>query len=173
MRAMTLRRSVLLLAAFALVASACGRDGPAAEKGGSLLPSDPAALPAFDLASYRSLLEELQGRPVLVNFWASWCGPCRQEAPHLAAAHAEYGERVQFIGVDILDSRGSARAFMREAAWTYPSVFDQNGSIRDGLGLIGQPVTLFYDAGGELVETWVGPIGEADLVDRLHRILAA
>lgn len=170
MRGVMLRRSVLVLVVVALVSSACGDDG--SSTGGSLLPSDPAALPTFDLGSYRSLLEELEGTPVLVNIWASWCGPCRVEGPHLAAAHARYGDRVQFLGVDILDSRGSARAFMLEMGWTYPSVFDQNGAIRDGLGLIGQPVTLFYDAGGALVETWIGPIGEADLADRLDRLVA-
>lgn len=172
MRGVMLRRSALVLVAVALVSSACGDDGSSTDPGSSLLPSDPAALPAFDLASYRSLLRELEGTPVLVNFWASWCGPCRLEGPHLATAHARYGDRVQFLGVDILDSRGSAREFMLEMGWTYPSVFDQNGAIRDGLGLIGQPVTLFYDARGELVETWVGPIGEAELAERLDRIVA-
>ncbi|HZD18686.1 MAG TPA: TlpA disulfide reductase family protein [Actinomycetota bacterium] len=163
------------LIAIALVAVACGGPRPPREPvaDGSLLPEDPAALPAFDLATYRALLEELQGRPVLVNVWASWCGPCRQEAPHLVAAHADYGDRVQFLGVDILDSREAARGFMREAGWTYPSVFDPAGAIRDGLGLIGQPVTLFYDAAGELVDTWVGPIPLAELTHRLDRIVAA
>lgn len=174
MRVMALRRALPALAALAVLAAACGGSGPSeAGSTGSLLPSDPAALPAFEPATFRALLDELRGRPVLVNFWASWCGPCRQEAPHLASAHAEYGERVQFLGVDILDSREGARGFMREAGWTYPSVFDATGAIRDALGLIGQPVTLFYDASGELVDTWVGPIGEAELVDRLDRIVAA
>jgi cytochrome c biogenesis protein CcmG/thiol:disulfide interchange protein DsbE len=174
MRAVRLRRPILVVAAgVALLATACGEGGsPGGGAEGSLLPRDPAALPAFDLASYRQLLEELRGRPVLVNFWASWCGPCREEGPHLAAAHAEYGERVQFLGVDILDSRESARAFMREMGWTYPSVFDATGAIRDGLGLIGQPVTLFYDAAGELVDTWTGQIGQAELVGRLERLAA-
>lgn len=169
---MGLPRSLLVLVTVALLATACGGEG-SSRRGSSLLPSDPEALPAFDLATYRSLLEELRGRPVVVNFWASWCGPCREEAPHLAAAHTEYGERVQFLGVDILDSRASARGFMREAGWTYPSVFDATGAIRDGLGLIGQPVTLFYDASGEVVDTWVGALGEQELLERLDRIAAA
>jgi hypothetical protein len=60
-----------------------------------------------------------------------------------------YGDRVRFIGVDILDQRASARDFMSEFGWTYPSVYDPSGAIRDGLGLLGQPVTLFYDESEE------------------------
>ena len=81
-------------------------------------------------------------------------------------------ERVQFLGVDILDARDGARAFMREYALTYPSVFDPPASIRDGLGLLGQPVTLFYDADGTLVDRWVGPIPDDELTKRLNAIAA-
>lgn len=168
------RRAVVVLVLVALLAASCGGEpSEGTSTGGSLLPSDPAALPTFDLARYEALLAELEGRPVLVNVWASWCGPCRQEAPHLTAAHAEYGNRVQFLGIDILDSRESARGFMREVGWTYPSVFDPRGEIRDGLGLIGQPVTLFYDRSGALIETWVGPIDRQSLSELLEDIVAA
>jgi len=73
--------------------------------------------------------------------------------------------------VDILDERGSARDFMREHGWTYPSVYDPSGAIRDGLGLLGQPVTLFYDASGELVKTWTGPLTQGTLASGLDSIL--
>jgi cytochrome c biogenesis protein CcmG/thiol:disulfide interchange protein DsbE len=152
----------------ALVAAGCSSGDR--EANGGLLPADPQELPAFDLAAYEQLLDELDGTPVLVNIWASWCGPCRDEAPHLASAHAEFGDRVQFLGVDILDERGSAREFMREYGWTYPSVFDASGAIRDGLGILGQPATLFYDASGELVMTWSGPLTAEALADGLDEI---
>lgn len=165
-----LRRISPLILVVAMFAGACSDGEAPGAATGSLLPADPYELPAFDPASFDALLSELQGTPVLVNVWASWCGPCEQEAPHLAAAHAEYGDRVQFVGVDILDERASARRFMREYGWTYPSVYDVSGSIRDGLGLLGQPVTLFYDASGELVETWTGPIDEESLRENLELI---
>jgi cytochrome c biogenesis protein CcmG, thiol:disulfide interchange protein DsbE len=172
MASVTLRRIALLVVVLALVAGACSDgSGPPATTG-PLLPEDPYALPEFDLASYRSLLSELQGTPVVVNVWASWCGPCKDEAPRLAAADAEYGDRVQFLGVDILDERASARRFMHEYGWTYPSVYDLPGSIRDGLGLLGQPVTLFYDASGELVATWTGALTEEALRKNLELITA-
>jgi len=174
MATMTLRRiaPLVLVLVLALVAGACSDDGGPETATGSLLPTDPYELPEFDLASYETLLSELEGTPVLVNVWASWCGPCEKEAPHLAAAHAEYGDRVQFLGVDILDERESARRFMREYGWTYPSVYDLPGAIRDGLGLLGQPVTLFYDASGELVATWTGALSEDVLRENLELITA-
>jgi thiol-disulfide isomerase/thioredoxin len=162
----------------ALLATSCASEGAAPGDGdggddGSLLPATAEALPSFDLAAYQSLLAELNGRPVLVNIWASWCGPCRDEAPHLRAGHEGYGDRVQFLGVDILDAREDARAFMHEVGWTYPSVFDVTGAIRDGLGLVGQPVTLFYAADGELVDTWIGPLTRQALELRLNELVGS
>jgi thiol-disulfide isomerase/thioredoxin len=187
MRAVTHRRGplaiALAVAALPLVAFACtGGRTPRAEDDphrpipavnattADLLPTDAAALPEFDLARFRSLLEELRGTPVLVNVWGSWCAPCRAEAADLVAAHARFGEAVQFVGVDVLDARGSAREYLREHRITYPSVFDPPGRIRDGLGLLGQPVTLLYDRAGSLVDRWNGPVPPSDLDGALARI---
>lgn len=179
------RRSVLALAAVVLVAASCGDDGggaapdrspaiPAANAAEApLLPTDAAALPELNLAGYEDLIGQLEGTPILVNFWGSWCPPCRAEAPDLTEAHERFGDRVQFLGVDILDSRGNARAFMEEFGWTYPSIFDPPGAIRDRLGLLGQPVTLFYDETGELVDQWSGPIPPRELTTRLQRLVPA
>jgi thiol-disulfide isomerase/thioredoxin len=163
-------RLLVVVPLFAFVAAGCANDDGDDAAEGSLLPADPYELPAFDMASYEQLLAELEGTPVLVNIWASWCGPCRDEAPHLEAAHDEFGDRVQFLGLDILDERGSARDFMREYGWTYPSVFDATGAIRDGLGILGQPATLFYDTSGELVKTWSGPLTQEALAEGLDAI---
>jgi cytochrome c biogenesis protein CcmG, thiol:disulfide interchange protein DsbE len=75
--------------------------------------------------------------------------------------------------VDILDERDAARAFMREYGWTYPSVYDPTGAIRDAHGLLGQPVTLFHDASGALVDTWTGPLSREALRSGLDMILGS
>ena len=168
MRSVTLRRTLLCLLCLSMLASACGSG--AATNASGRLPSDPYALPEFDKASYDRMLARQRGSPLLVNIWGSWCPPCRKEAPLLAAAHETFGGRVRFVGVDILDTRDSARAFMHQSGWTYPSVFDPNAQIRDGLGILGQPATLFYDADGTLVKTWLGPITEGALTSNLERI---
>ncbi len=173
MQTMPRRRALVAVLAFALLAAACAKGEPGGGAGSqtSLLPASATALPAFDFAEYQQLLAQQEGTPVVVNIWASWCGPCRDEAPVLARASAIYGDRVRFLGVDILDDAGSARGFIREFGWTYPSVFDVSGEIRDRLGLLGQPSTLFYNASGELVDTWVGAIPEDELTTRIERLL--
>jgi len=171
MRSVTLRHSLLALLCVSLLATACGSSSATTASSGRL-PSNPYALPEFDKASYDRMLNRQKGTPVLVNIWASWCGPCRQEAPFLAAANRTYGDRVRFVGVDILDERGSARDFMHASGWTYPSVYDPSGAIRDALGVLGQPATLFYDADGALVKTWLGPLTEEALTSNLERIAA-
>lgn len=183
MTPMPLRRAALLLLVLAVGSAACSNgstrdDGAAAIPArnattASLLPTDAAALPDIDLAAFRRLLDELRGTPVVVNVWGSWCGPCRTEAPSLAAASRTYGDRVQFLGIDILDSRDSARAFMHRYGWRYPSLFDPTAAVRDGLGLLGQPDTIFYGANGREVSRWTGPIPAEELTKRVQQLIAA
>jgi cytochrome c biogenesis protein CcmG/thiol:disulfide interchange protein DsbE len=136
-----------------------------------LLPADVGGLPSFEPATYDELIRQLNGTPAVVNVWASWCGPCRQEAPLLAAAAKTFGERVQFLGVDVQDERGAARSFMHEFGWTYPSVYDSTGAIRDHLGFGGQPDTLFYDADGDIVARSPGPLDPATLRANINEAL--
>ena len=184
MLVMALRRLALMALVIAALAAACGGATGAPAEGGAggggaapapaeRLPDSPDALPGFDLAGFEAAIGDLRGTPVLVNIWASWCGPCNEEAPRIAAAHATYGDRIRFVGVDILDSREGARGFIATHGWGFPSVFDPDAEIRDGLGLIGQPVTLFYAADGTLVSSYTGPIPEAELEARIAEILPA
>ncbi len=148
--------------------------GPIARNATSaaLLPSHVAELPTFDVQTYQQLLTQLRGTPVVVNVWAAWCGPCKAEAPLLHTASQTYGDRVQFLGVDILDSRDGARAFIAEHDLAYPSIFDPSGAIRDWLGVIGQPVTVFYDADGNLVSSWDGQLSQKALDRGISAALA-
>jgi hypothetical protein len=89
--------------------------------------------------------------------------------PRLVAAHHEFGDRVQFLGVDIVDSRTEARAFIEEFEMTFPSVFDVPDAIKTSLGQFGQPVTVFFRSDGTFSFAYTGPIPEGDL----HRHLEA
>lgn len=146
--------------AVAMLGAACSASSPETSGAatGALLPASATALPEFDPARFSVLLEQLRGKPVVVNVWASWCGPCIIEAPHLAAAAREFQGRVQFLGVDVLDQIGPARAFIRRYGWSYPSVFDPSAAIRNDLGFIGQPETIVLDGTGKRVFTQSGAI---------------
>ena len=135
-----------------------------------LLPTYADTLPSMDPDGFRQLLGQLEGTPVLVNFWGEWCPPCREEMPRIVAAHHEWGDRVQFVGTDILDSRDAARSFIDEFGMTFPSVFDPPDAIKSSLGLFGQPTTAFYRSDGSLEFAWSGPISEDILREHLERI---
>jgi thiol-disulfide isomerase/thioredoxin len=166
-----MRRALAVVAVLCLALAACGQEGTTDATSDSLLPADRLALPTFDLATFQALIEELEGTPVVVNFWGSWCPPCESEAPGLATVASEFEGQAQFVGVDILDSRAPAREFILRFDWPYPSVFDPTGGIRDGLGYIGQPITLIYDRQGTLAFEWNGAIGEEQLRREIRAVL--
>jgi cytochrome c biogenesis protein CcmG/thiol:disulfide interchange protein DsbE len=119
------------------------------------LPTTVNALPTTDVAGFEALLDELVGTPVVVNVWAAWCEPCKDETPVLVEAAANK-PGVQFIGVDVQDSRAGAEAFLTTFGVTYPSLFDPPGAIQTELGMLGPPATFFYDAQGRQVDHVLG-----------------
>jgi thiol-disulfide isomerase/thioredoxin len=164
-----------LCLALALVSTGCGGSDNPTVSGDIVigLPSSPTQLPAYTPAQFRQLLSSLQGSPVVVNVWASWCAPCIQEAPELAKAAHDYKGRIQFIGIDIQDHLAAARTFIQRFGWTYPSVFDTTGAIRDDLGITGQPNTILFDAAGKRAFIWSGPIDVTSLQQELAKVLAS
>jgi cytochrome c biogenesis protein CcmG/thiol:disulfide interchange protein DsbE len=173
-----MKRWHLLAIAGALLLSACAervepsRGGMATSPTEApLIPKDRLALPEFDLVRFQSMLAQLHGTPVVVNIWAAWCPPCREEAPGLTDIAREFEEKVQFVGVDILDNRVDARKFILEFEWPYPHVFDPDAEIRDGLGYLGQPVTIIYNSDGEMVFDWEGAITEDMLRREIRKVI--
>lgn len=104
-------------------------------------------------------LSDFRGEPVVVNFWASWCVPCRQEAPVLNAAAVKYAGRVQFLGVDIKDTDAAARAYQAEVQSPYPVGPAVEGSYAQW-GVSAPPETFFIDRLGIVISRFVGPLDE-------------
>jgi cytochrome c biogenesis protein CcmG/thiol:disulfide interchange protein DsbE len=99
-------------------------------------------------------LADLRGKAVVINFWASWCGPCKDEAPVLERAWREHrGDGLVVVGVDFNDLRSDARDFMEETGITYPVVYDRDGELVADYGATGVPETFFVDRQGRLVGT--------------------
>lgn len=109
-------------------------------------------------------LADLGGKPVLINLWATWCGPCREEMPILQAAHVRHGENIALLGVDTKDNPERAAAFLQEVGVTYPQVVDLDGRLlSEHLRVPGLPVTVVLDAEGGVVKKHVGPFTEQSL----------
>lgn len=101
-------------------------------------------------------LAELRGKPVVINFWASWCVPCREEAPELARFDREMGARARVVGVDFQDAKADALAFIREFRWRFPNVRDPQGKLAGRYGLAGLPTTYVIDPQGRIARSMSG-----------------
>lgn len=120
----------------------------------------PTVLPG-GLDALNAELAKLRGHPVVVNVWASWCNPCRQEFPNLQQASAKYGKQVAFLGDDAMDQIGAAKTFLGEHPLPYPSYDDPNEDAKSTYHLVGYPSTIFYDSAGKLTYTHQGPYTSA------------
>ena len=118
-------------------------------------------------------LAGLTGTPTVINLWASWCKPCREELPLLAKADREYGERVRFLGIDVADAAPEAALRLAQASSvTYPQLVDREGRTRAPLQFAGLPQTVFVDEQGRMVFTERTPFRSyADVTAAIRRHL--
>jgi cytochrome c biogenesis protein CcmG/thiol:disulfide interchange protein DsbE len=126
------------------------------------------ALPRLDGGEQLSL-ESLRGKAVVINFWASWCDPCKKETPMLQEAYERYrDDGLVIVGIDYDDFKGDARAFAKRYGVTYPLVHDRDKSTVKRYGVVGVPETLFVDREGKLVgERVVGELEEGQLDENI------
>ena len=131
--------------------------------------------PDFDLQTLdggRLSLAELRGSPVVVNFWASWCIPCREEAPLLTAAARDYeGQGLRVVGIVYQDNAASARDFMDRYSQTYPGLLDPDGRTAIDYGVFGIPETFFIDRDGIVRSRQVGPVTKEGLDRQIREII--
>jgi cytochrome c biogenesis protein CcmG, thiol:disulfide interchange protein DsbE len=128
----------------------------------------PGGLKRFD-----SQLRALRGTPVVVNLWASWCGPCRFEIPFIQRAFLQHGTKVAFLGVNSDDADGNARKMLATLPMPYPSVVDDRANLAGRLGARGLPVTVFYDASGKEAYVHQGAYpSEAKLSEDIEKYLS-
>lgn len=138
---------------------------------------DIASVPELPAADRIAVEELLAGsdEPVVLNVWASWCIPCRSEAPLLDAAADAFDGRVRFVGLNVRDSQRDARAFIAEFLSDAPieHLWDREGSVPPALGgNTAVPITFFFEPGGTLAHVHTGVIDERDLAFQIDELLA-
>jgi len=116
-------------------------------------------------------LSNYPGSPIILNFWASWCPPCRDETPHFEKIWRLYKEKdVVVIGINVQDDMDSANEYINEFDVTFINGMDNNGRIMVDYGVTGLPVTFFLDREGVIIGRWVGSIGLSSLESRVEAL---
>jgi cytochrome c biogenesis protein CcmG/thiol:disulfide interchange protein DsbE len=146
---------------------------------GSLLPQPGEIAPDItlsDLEGRTVRLHELRGKPVLINFFASWCEPCRGEMPDLVKLNEKYGGQVAFYGVNLTATEGGdlkeLRQFLRQYHVTYPILLDKEGQAVHQYKILGIPTTLTLDKNGVIVDRMTGALNETNLEAMVRKVLS-
>jgi cytochrome c biogenesis protein CcmG/thiol:disulfide interchange protein DsbE len=171
-----MNRKVLIIGFFfaaALVAvllAGLGKDPQAIDSPLVGRPAPPFAL--REAGSGRTInLDQFKGRPVVLNFWATWCGPCYEEHPTLTANARALQPNVQFLGVVFQDSEERIQKFLDERGRAYPTVVDDAGKTAIAYGVGGVPETFFLDASGTVVAKYNGPLSNDQLRANLQKAM--
>jgi cytochrome c biogenesis protein CcmG/thiol:disulfide interchange protein DsbE len=160
------RRLLLPILAVAAVAAIIVVEVVTAGSGGTEGKPAPG-LPTSVLQPPKVTLADLRGGPALINFWASWCDPCRHEAPELERLSRSLPDGAHLVGVDYTDQNDSARAFIRSHHLTFPILSDPDGVYGARYGFSGLPATVAIDSKGRIVETLRGPQTLSDFREAL------
>ena len=143
---------------------------PSATPTVSLLPSTPDALPNMDAEDFHAMLGQLEGTPLVVNVWASWCEPCEARDADAGRSRGGPPRRAVRGGRTRRTRERAPRRSSQQYSIPYPSVFDPDGAIITDLDAVGPPVTVFYDADGTQVATVVGELSQQTLDQHLAEI---
>lgn len=188
------RRLIILVCGVALAATACSAPVPDAPKASSRS-STPLAVAGCEAAGVGGVavadgglpdlalpclspgptvqVGALTGRPTLINLWATWCAPCREEMPLLAQAFQAQGDTIRFLGVDTRDDAGSATDFLAATGVTYAQAADPEGELLAKLGLPGLPVTLAIDPTGRVIAKHIGQMSPDALAGLVQQLTAS
>lgn len=152
-------------------------EGPAPPAEMSISPYPQNAAPDFTLAQLKGdplTLSSFRGKPVLINFWATWCPPCRRELPALQAAYTAYQDKIGFIAVNVKEDAAAVAALVDELDLTFPIALDPDGQVSDvAYEVRGIPTTIFVDAFGVVAARHVGPLDETTIENYLAPLLEA
>ncbi len=157
----------VLLAVAAVVLAACG----GAEETAAGPPVPDRSFETFD--GEQVSLPELSDRPLVVNFWASWCPPCVAEMPDFERVHVDRGDEVRFVGLNTQDTRDQADALVEQTGVTYDLGLDPDGALFTDFEVVSMPSTFFVDADGAVVHRHAGLLTEQQLRDLIDEHLVA
>ncbi len=151
-----------------------------------VIPTEPEALDAVSVAAQDFAMQDaagnsvslssFEGKPVVLNFWTSWCSYCKAEMPDFEAAYKQYGDQAQFVMLNAVKSENNGedgRRFIEDAGYTFPVFYDTDGSATTLYAIRGFPATIFIDKDGKIIERSLGKITRAKLDENIEKLIAA
>ena len=166
--------------ALVLVLAACGGGaGDSAPAGNGLAPDFSISLyqGSAELGAETINFSDLRGKPVVLNFWAGLCPPCRAEMPDLQEFYMEFKDRATLIGLDVgqftgLGTQDAARSLLSELSITYPAGFTTDATVMRGYKVLSMPTTVFVDSSGAIFRTWGGVLNREKLTEITNEMLS-
>ncbi len=125
------------------------------------------------LEGERVALSDFRGKPVLLNFWATWCPPCRKEIPDLQKFHEQYGDRIVLLGINYGEAPDDVRAFLERYGVTYLNLLDREGTVLVRYRLTGLPTSFWLDERGVIRGLWLGAMSFEDMVEGARKTTRA
>ncbi len=163
--------AAVLALAVLVVVNVVGASGSPAQEGSASRSGEPAPEVTFERwDGGTGTLADYRGRPLVLNFWASWCPPCRAEMPGFEQVHQNFGDEVAFLGLDLQDDRADAEALVAQTGVTYDLGVDPTGEVFQVFDGIGMPTTVFISAGGEVLDRHTGTLTEQQLTERIEML---
>jgi cytochrome c biogenesis protein CcmG/thiol:disulfide interchange protein DsbE len=162
------RRLLIGLAITAVVGVLVGAEILSGSSNGSGTGRPAPPLPTNVLVPPQLTLASLRGKPAAINFWASWCSPCRQEASALERLSRSFHGRVHLVGVNWTDGLGGARSYVSQYHWTFPNLRDPDGVIGNSYRIEGLPTTFILDSQGTITDVLRGPQSLGSLRQALY-----
>ncbi len=129
--------------------------------------------PDFELETLegkKAKLSDYRGKKVILNFWASWCSPCREEMPEFQRIYSENKDKLVVVGVNLQESRENAEAFIEKLSITFPILLDPNSLVKDMYNVFTQPVTYFIDENGKIVDKKFGPLTSEEIDEKIAKM---
>ena len=173
-------KKLLLILLAVLMLCGCGNGSTATEPTVTDPTTSEKAAPDFTmytLDGQKVKLSEFKGKPTILNFWASWCGPCKSEMPDLEEAYKTYGDRLNFVLVNLTDGKSEtledASSFIQTMGYTFPVFYDMDLDGATAYGVNSIPLTIFINASGEMVAYYTGAMSKEVLQTGINLLLPA
>ncbi len=174
-RTLAVGGTLLLTTLFVYVVVAAFKRGPEAVHEVPFMlagqPAPPFTMKRLDNGETVQMKDFIGKRPIVLNFWATWCGPCKMEQPVLDWGYEKYSDKITFIGVVFEDTEENTKAFVKENRTTWPQLFDSKSTVAVDYAVSGVPETYFIDKKGIILNKFAGPIDPGTLEKRIGEIL--